>query len=94
MASISKYSEQVSVSPEWAMDTKLHKEQLTLVATRVKTFVADEGWPDTYNTVLADLFSDKLNAIAMAIDPLAGGETAEQQVASDNGFDAFQALYA
>eukprot|EP00959_Pyramimonas_sp_CCMP1952_P117667 2459852-Pyramimonas_sp.AAC.1 len=43
MASISKCSEQVSVSPEWAMDIKLHKEQL-------KTFVADEGWPDTCNT--------------------------------------------
>eukprot|EP00959_Pyramimonas_sp_CCMP1952_P212861 4454267-Pyramimonas_sp.AAC.1 len=30
----------------------------------------------------------------MAIDLLAEGETAEQQVASDNGFDAFQALHA
>ncbi|CAK0846105.1 unnamed protein product [Prorocentrum cordatum] len=94
MASISKHSEQVSVSPEWAMDIKLHKEQLTLMSTRVKTFVADEGWPDTYNTVLADLLSDKLNTIAMAIDLLAEGETAEQQVVSDNGFDAFQALHA
>ncbi|CAK0829029.1 unnamed protein product [Prorocentrum cordatum] len=94
MASISKHSEQVSVSPEWAMDIKLHKEQLTLMSTGVKTFVADEGWPDTYNTVLADLLSDKLNTIAMAIDLLAEGETAEQQVVSDNGFDAFQALHA